>query len=102
MLDADLANRWAAALRSGKYQQGKRFLRLGEQFCCLGVLCDVIDPTGWNKHGRHPSGDGSAYVNIEILDAKFQSDLAGMNDDGASFAEIARFIDAAALKGPTT
>lgn len=34
---------WVAALRSGKYEQGREFLRsLDNKFCCLGVLCDVL------------------------------------------------------------
>jgi hypothetical protein len=38
------ANRaaWVAALRSGNYQQGREYLRLGDTFCCLGVGCAVM------------------------------------------------------------
>ena len=32
---------WLEALRSGKYKQGRRFLRNNGEFCCLGVLCDI-------------------------------------------------------------
>lgn len=32
------------ALRSGKYTQARRALRVGEEFCCLGVACDIYDP----------------------------------------------------------
>lgn len=33
---------WVAALRSGKYKQGKYFLRRPDNaFCCLGVLCNL-------------------------------------------------------------
>lgn len=31
-----------AALRSGKYKQGKEMLRPSEdEYCCLGVACDI-------------------------------------------------------------
>jgi hypothetical protein len=46
---------WTAALRSGAYQQGNGRLRgqwpgsPHEGFCCLGVLCDVVAPTGWER-----------------------------------------------------
>ncbi len=30
-----------AALRSGRYKQGKNQLRRGDRFCCLGVACDL-------------------------------------------------------------
>ena len=33
--------RFIAALRSGKYKQGKGRLRQDNRFCCLGVACDV-------------------------------------------------------------
>ena len=40
----DLVKRWVANLRSGNYKQGKSRLRIEDQFCCLGVLCDVLRP----------------------------------------------------------
>ncbi len=30
-----------AALRSGKYKQGRSYLRRANNFCCLGVACDL-------------------------------------------------------------
>lgn len=39
-----------AALRSGDYTQGQRKLRNHEnQFCCLGIACDLFNPTSWVK-----------------------------------------------------
>ena len=34
---------WVAALRSGKYKQGRKqlFSPMNDSYCCLGVLCDV-------------------------------------------------------------
>jgi hypothetical protein len=32
---------WIAALRSGKYEQGKSYLHRGNEYCCLGVLCEI-------------------------------------------------------------
>ncbi len=41
----DLLTKWIAALRSGKYEQGKGKLKRtcnGEtSYCCLGVLCEI-------------------------------------------------------------
>ena len=34
-------NKWAEALKSGKYEQGRGWLRDGSKYCCLGVLCEV-------------------------------------------------------------
>lgn len=45
--------KWVAALRSGKYQQGVSYLRSkfegGEKHCCLGVLCDVTEGIEWKE-----------------------------------------------------
>jgi hypothetical protein len=44
----DLFERWIAALRSGKYKQGRFNLRsTDDDYCCLGVLCDIVNPGGW-------------------------------------------------------
>lgn len=39
-----IAMKWAKALESGKYQQGTGRLHNvnKDQFCCLGVLCDIV------------------------------------------------------------
>lgn len=53
--------KWMAALRSGKYQQQREHrLRAGDSFCCLGVLCDITDPSKWNKSDWYDSS--SAFV----------------------------------------
>jgi hypothetical protein len=33
---------WVEALRSDEYKQGKGRLRQDDEFCCLGVACDVF------------------------------------------------------------
>lgn len=49
----DIKNQWIEALRSGKYKQGPTYLRQRgrenepDRFCCLGVLCDILRPEGW-------------------------------------------------------
>lgn len=49
--------KWLEALRSGKYVQGTDCLRNSEdQYCCLGVLCDVYDTSQWHPEisfGKH-------------------------------------------------
>ena len=38
----EIKDAWVAALRSGKYEQGRRTLRsIENKYCCLGVLCDL-------------------------------------------------------------
>jgi len=57
-MDQSIKRRWVRALRSGKYQQGKDFLRREgkkeDLFCCLGVLCDLYEKekelNGWRSN----------------------------------------------------
>jgi hypothetical protein len=48
MLDMNpgIRAQWTAALRSGKYQQGRSALRKNDELCCLGVLCDLAVKAG--------------------------------------------------------
>lgn len=39
----DIKNAWVEALESGDYAQTRRALKDYRGFCCLGVLCDVLD-----------------------------------------------------------
>lgn len=40
-MDPSIKRRWVSALRFGSYHQGRNFLRQGNHYCCLGVLCDL-------------------------------------------------------------
>lgn len=39
-MNAEIAQKWIADLRSGKYTQGQGQLCDGKTHCCLGVLCE--------------------------------------------------------------
>lgn len=75
--------KWVAALRSGNYQQGSGDLRHDDRFCCLGVLCDLVDPTKWDDIDRYedadsyPPDDVLRIVGLEIADCH---QLAHLND----------------------
>ena len=103
-LTQELKDQWIAALKSGKYIQGSSRLRTytysGDKFCCLGVLCDVIDSTGWNWHGDDPQYcyfDNKQYgVSHTWLPENIQMELIKMNDsvyNKRSFNEIADWIE---------
>ena len=86
-MNQDIKGRWIAALRSGKYKQHPGVLRSGEnEFCCLGVLCDVVDPDGWGI--AHSAYSGTPYLDRQgavrtVLPLSFQEDMD--LDDNASF-----------------
>lgn len=106
-----LIRKWVRALRSGKYKQGRGALRpVADQFCCLGVLCDVVAPNGWqpsatrasiNHHGVGgvPSGVVQAAAGlftcdflVTLNDRGRGSDLAGKRRR-VTFRGIASYIE---------
>ncbi len=72
----EIKQKWVAALRSGKYKQGRGCLRRHDSYCCLGVLCDLhAQVTDWKWSlesgiGRYmgesllPSGEVQAWAGI--------------------------------------
>lgn len=95
---------WLAALRSGDYVQGRRYLVNGEAHCCLGVACKIIGAPYLGVFGRprvtsHPDWNEKAIWQLDGTDlsldlAEAQQDiLANMNDIGRTFLEIADYIE---------
>jgi hypothetical protein len=71
-----ILNEWVAALRSGKYKQGRRYLRsCNDTYCCLGVLCE-IEGVQWELSKR-----GNAYY---IKDSLSESLHLYFGDSGVS------------------
>lgn len=48
-MDPQIKADWVAALRSPRYAQATGVLRNENGMCCLGVLCDRLDPEGWTQ-----------------------------------------------------
>lgn len=62
----EVRDAWVAALRSGDYAQGKGRLHrkidgVTEEFCCLGVLCDLAAKAGLGEW-RTSEHDGDGQV----------------------------------------
>ena len=87
---------WIEALRSGKYEQGRGALRMGDKFCCLGVACDLIDQGAWDGVGM-PGWNGCGYgsTNLPFINSDKAMHLAELNDkEQLGFKEIADYIEA--------
>jgi len=104
-MKAGIKKRWISALRSGKYKQGTGQLRDAQNnFCCLGVLCDVQ-----GRHWWKPEGTGEWTIGVgdqqdwlgpnneklirDIGGYEHRTKLIKMNDSGKSFEQIARYIE---------
>lgn len=53
----EVAKKWVKALRSGKYKQGKGYLKKFNsknkpRHCCLGVLCELYNDTMKKNHKK--------------------------------------------------
>jgi hypothetical protein len=103
-LDKKIKHKWLKALRSGKYEQGTGTLKSvaydgTATYCCLGVLCDVVNPRGWTDgcHTFGCSGELSLDFQEKIgMTGAAMRKLIVMNDGGddvgADFKEIASYI----------
>ena len=107
------AKLWVRVLRSGQYEQNTGALRSLDQFCCLGVACDLYDEGGWAEDDVDPMvyrAEGKGYDEVlppcvqkwlglrtsmgrvELRD-EVLSTLMDANDEGATFEEIADLIE---------
>jgi hypothetical protein len=92
---ADIRREWIAALRSGKYRQGKTYLRNRDgSMCCLGVLHHVVTgmEPGFEVEGVGPPVCSKAGLSDRLGDFDGGC-LALINDGGTSFSEIADIIE---------
>lgn len=102
-MDEKVKAKWLEALRSGKYKQGRQSLREADSFCCLGVLCDILNSNGW----RNVTNNDLLYSfngELGVIDKRLaksigieecQDILIEMNDEKQNdFSEIADYIEA--------
>jgi hypothetical protein len=97
-----------AALRSGKYQQTTGRLKSNTGFCCLGVACDISKIGKWTSENEYSvvgfmRADGilpdpvKNYFGFDGNSGQVTNDvrkcLSDMNDNGATFTQIADFIE---------
>ena len=111
----DNAKKWVQALRSGKYKQGKGFLRFSTQtdnqkgtmfHCCLGVACELHQRENPSKTwvldsylGQSQSLHGTVREWLGLVEKEghygngFTTSLTSKNDNGFTFSEIADIIE---------
>lgn len=117
-LTEEVYDAWIAALRSGNYNQGTGLLCFDDNFCCLGVLGDILEipPERMNTNYLYVTNEFGQfrdkivpehiaikylteidiiqeYTSIQLLTLNFEHFLATMNDTGGlSFSEIADIL----------
>lgn len=103
-MDPALKTKWVEALRSGRYAQGRQRLRNGDNYCCLGVLCEVagleIDPKHGNGVVGVPFGEDDYNPIFSLIGSSEAAEQLWNRNDGLrdqrkhSFPEIADYIQA--------
>ena len=117
---------WVEALRSGEYKRGTGYLRSHDNFCCLGVACDLykqeVKPDAeWESVSREDIGpldhfsfmDAVGTLPLPVMKWLGLSDHVGelrrhiqgdpgslidVNDGGHSFTFIADLIEEGYVK----
>jgi len=107
-MNPEIKAKWVAALRSGEYKQTTGYLKLDNNYCCLGVLCEVSKlETGYGiSENRMEIGSNKIISNTiqQWAGLKCKSggfvfiggelnQLATHNDNGRTFLEIADAIE---------
>lgn len=116
-MEQEIKENWIAALRNGKYQQGQGVLRSSANtFCCLGVLCDIIEPLWGDDPQIVSTAIGEKDTKMDAYSWKpkvfnvavqlptdlrtslgmtftVENNLIRLNDSGKPFAEIADYIE---------
>lgn len=91
-MDPELKKKWVEALRSGRYKQGTEMLRsLDDEFCCLGVLCEVAGLKAGKTDDMYEYEGSAARAPLRF--AVDQYELIELNDR-MPFSEIADWIEA--------
>ena len=94
-MDRAIRDKWVAALRSGKYTQGKGLLcgrekEGGEfEYCCLGVLAKINDDIV-EKNAKIFNGNGQIFGVVSKEDGSFQTGTVHTGYKGLTHAQISR------------
>ena len=91
-MNKEIRDNWVAALRSGKYKQGKSTLMYEGKYCCLGVLCDILGIKLVSTTREKDHYNESHYERVRHITGG-NHELIYMNDHGESFSKIADYID---------
>lgn len=94
----DNARKWVAALRSGRFVQGRGSLEYDGRLCCLGVACWVAQENGVkleiSKQGRATTFSGyTVYLPPEVEEWLGLASSSGTYQGGHQKCSLARLND---------
>ena len=100
-MKAEIAKIWVDALRSGEYGQTRNWLKMDNDFCCLGLLCEISKLGEWQGESVYRKsylGDNRRLpkeikkwsgirTNMAQLSKVRHNNLADLNDNGKTFLD---------------
>lgn len=111
-MNKEVKEQWIEALKSGRYSQGRKVLRAGNDFCCLGVLCDLYFQEKEEDWKVDEDGNYLAFKRRDILSQEVQkwaglesgnpcvnygwrtdTGIANLNDSNVPFRRLADLIE---------
>lgn len=84
----EVAKKWVKALRSGKYKQGKGYLKQLDsknepKHCCLGVLCELYDQQMKKNHKKTLHAD-------HMVDSETGTEFISLNQHDGGLPKVVR------------
>lgn len=102
---------WIEALEGGEFKQGRKMIKNGDKYCCLGVACELYNRTHKRKVSlkaadlpvsqvlRNNLEPVRRWLRLKTPQGRYdpENSLAGnsltdQNDHGATFKDIAEII----------
>jgi len=84
----EIAKKWIKALRSGKYKQGKVYLKQlnsknEPRHCCLGVLCELYDQQMKKNHKK-------TLFTEHMIDSETDAEFVSFNKHDGGLPKLVR------------
>ena len=103
-MDIELKAKWLKALASDKFKKGKGVLNRDGMFCCLGVLCEVLElpkhkdldgyGVSYEYRGLRMGGTLSSQMLTDVgITFAIQSELIFINDSTEDFKQVINAIE---------
>lgn len=74
-MNKEIKTIWVSALRSGGYKQGSTYLRQGDKYCPLGILCDLAIKEGtadyWLDSGVFNADGDNVYAAVSEWEVEY-------------------------------
>jgi hypothetical protein len=93
----ELGQKWINALKSKEYNQGFGCLKMGDDYCAMGVLGDLLNVKVDSECVLSPlipiDHEIQMYLNAPINNTTFELEVSRLNDKNFNFEGIAQWLE---------